>query len=99
MPSLDMSMTKNADFYKLVYREKRPQKVADFLLTKGFSKRSLINCRHRGGNVLVNHRRRYNNYLLHDGDEVILFWEMKNQMRHLNSLTYQLQLFKKQRII
>ncbi|MCT7717567.1 MAG: RluA family pseudouridine synthase, partial [Lactobacillus iners] len=52
MPSLDMSMTKNADFYKLVYREKRPQKVADFLLTKGFSKRSLINCRHRGGNVL-----------------------------------------------
>lgn len=71
MPSLDMSMTKNANFYKLVYREKRPQKVADFLLTKGFSKRSLINCRHRGGNVLVNHRRRYNNYLLHDGDEVI----------------------------
>ncbi len=43
-----------------------------FLRLKGFSKQALVNVRHHGGLLLVNHKRRLMNYHLQIGDQVIL---------------------------
>lgn len=57
--------------YKLNVSKKDPKNLGSFLLKQGFSRQALIKARHHGGMILVNHRRRYNNFHLKVGDEVI----------------------------
>lgn len=58
-------------YFKLIFKHKTPQQLGRFLMKNGFSHRALTNSRHHGGMILVNHKRRYSKYLLHEGDEVI----------------------------
>ena len=58
-------------YFKLIFKQKTPQQLGRFLMKNGFSHRALTNSRHHGGMMLVNHKRRYSKYLLHEGDEVI----------------------------
>lgn len=58
-------------YFKLIFENETPQQLGRFLLKNGFSHRAIINCRHHGGMMLVNHKRRYSKYLLHKNDEVI----------------------------
>lgn len=57
--------------FKVLVQDKAPKKLGAFLLKNGFSKRAVNNAKNAGGLLLVNHKRRYTNYLLHTGDEVI----------------------------
>ena len=57
--------------FKVIVQDKVPKKLGAFLLRSGFSKRAVNNAKNSGGMLLVNHRRRFTNYLLHQGDEVI----------------------------
>ena len=57
--------------FKVIVQDKVPKKLGAFLLQSGFSKRAVNNAKNSGGMLLVNHRRRFTNYLLHQGDEVI----------------------------
>lgn len=57
--------------FKVIVKEKTPRKLGAFLLKHGFSKRAVNNAKNSGGMILVNHKRRYTNYQLHLGDEVI----------------------------
>lgn len=52
-------------------RTKAPVQLGDFLLKNGFSKKALNDAKNNGGLMLVNHKRRYSNYRLHRGDEII----------------------------
>lgn len=57
--------------FKLVMKDKAPTRLGAFLMKQGFSKKAVIEAKNNGGLILVNHHRRYTNYLLHQGDEVI----------------------------
>ena len=57
--------------FKVTVNEKAPKKLGIFLLKNGFSKRAVNNAKNSGGMILVNHKRRYTNFNLHTGDEVI----------------------------
>ena len=57
--------------FKVTVDEKAPKKLGIFLLKNGFSKRAVNNAKNAGGMILVNHKRRYTNFNLHVGDEVI----------------------------
>jgi len=57
--------------FKVIVKDKVPKKLGAFLLQTGFSKRAVNNAKNSGGMLLVNHKRRFTNYLLHQGDEVI----------------------------
>ena len=57
--------------FKVIVQDKVPKKLGAFLLQSGFSKRAVNNAKNSGGMLLVNHKRRFTNYMLHQGDEVI----------------------------
>ncbi|PXY84240.1 RluA family pseudouridine synthase [Lactobacillus melliventris] len=57
--------------FKVIVQDKVPKKLGAFLLKNGFSKRAVNNAKNSGGMLLVNHKRRFTNYMLHQGDEVI----------------------------
>ena len=56
--------------FKVLVQDKAPKKLGAFLLKNGFSKRAVNNAKNAGGLLLVNHKKRYTNYLLHTGEEV-----------------------------
>lgn len=68
-------------YFKMIFENETPQQLGRFLLKNGFSHRAIINSRHHGGMMLVNHKRRYSKYLLKKGDEIIFILgnEKKNQ--------------------
>lgn len=68
-------------YFKLTFTSQTPQKLGRFLLKNGFSKRTITNSNHHGGMILVNHKRRYTSYIVHQGDEVIFLLgkEKENQ--------------------
>lgn len=57
--------------FKLIVKEKDPKKLGSFLLKNGFSRQALNKSKHHEGGIYVNHKRRYTNYHLQTGDEVI----------------------------
>lgn len=57
--------------FKVIVQDKVPKKLGAFLLKNGFSKRAVNNAKNSGGMLLVNHKRRFTNYMLNQGDEVI----------------------------
>lgn len=57
--------------FKVIVQDKAPKKLGVFLLKNGFSKRAVNNAKNSDGMLLVNHKRRFTNYILHQGDEVI----------------------------
>lgn len=57
--------------FKVIVQDKVPKKLGAFLLKSGFSKRAVNNAKNSGGMLLVNHKRRFTNYMLNQGDEVI----------------------------
>lgn len=65
----------------MIFENETPQQLGRFLLKNGFSHRAIINSRHHGGMMLVNHKRRYSKYLLKKGDEIIFILgnEKKNE--------------------
>lgn len=70
-------------YFKLIFNQETPQQLGRFLLKNGFSHRAIINCRHHGGMMLVNHHRRYAKYLLHQGDEVIFILGQEKENKWL----------------
>lgn len=70
-------------YFKLTFTHKTPQKLGRFLLKNGFSKRTITNSNHHGGMILVNHKRRYTSYTLHEGDEVIFLLGKEKENRWL----------------
>ncbi|CCI81704.1 RluA family pseudouridine synthase [Lactobacillus hominis] len=68
-------------YFKMIFENETPQQLGRFLLKNGFSHRAIINSRHHGGMMLVNHKRRYSKYLLKKGDEIIFILgnEKKNE--------------------
>lgn len=57
--------------FKLIVQTKAPTQLGAFLMKNGFSKKTLNDAKNNGGLMLVNHKRRYSNYQLHQGDEII----------------------------
>ncbi|MDF7672333.1 RluA family pseudouridine synthase [Lactobacillus sp. ESL0701] len=57
--------------FKLKFTSKSPKKLGAFLMNNGFSKQAINNAKNHAGLILVNHKRRYTSYQLHDGDEII----------------------------
>lgn len=57
--------------FKLTVQKRDPKKLGSFLLKNGFSHQAIVKARHHHGMLLVNHRRRYLNFDLKIGDEVI----------------------------
>lgn len=57
--------------YKIIVQNEAPIELGAFLLKNGFSKQAINNAKNRDGMLIVNHKIRYTNYRLHQGDEVI----------------------------
>lgn len=57
--------------FKLKVLAEDPMQLGSFLLHNGFSKQEVVRAKAHHGMILVNHRRRYTNYYLKEGDEVI----------------------------
>ena len=74
-------------YFKLLFNQKTPQQLGRFLMKNGFSHRALTNSRHHGGMMLVNHKRRYSKYLLHEGDEVIFIIGQEKENKWLRAST------------
>lgn len=71
--------------YKLIVSKKDPKKLGSFLLKNGFSHQALIKARHHGGMVLVNHKRRYNSFMLKVGDVVHFIPAQEKQNKFLKA--------------
>lgn len=56
--------------FKLIVQERDPKKLGSFLLKNGFSKQAINKAKHRGGMILVNHKRRHTSFKLKKDDEV-----------------------------
>ncbi|MBP2057620.1 23S rRNA pseudouridine1911/1915/1917 synthase [Lactobacillus colini] len=70
-------------YFKLIFTHKTPQNLGRFLLKSGFSKRTITNSNQHGGMIFVNHKRRYTNYLLHEGDEVVFMLGKEKENQYL----------------
>lgn len=57
--------------FKYIVTEKDPKRLGLFLSKKKLSKQVIVNAKHNGGMLLVNHRRRFTNFMLKNGDEVL----------------------------
>lgn len=57
--------------FKLIVQTKAPKQLGAFLMKNGFSKKAVTDAKNNGGLILVNHKRRYTNFMLHPQDEVI----------------------------
>ena len=57
--------------FKLIVQTKAPKQLGAFLMKNGFSKKAVTDAKNNGGLILVNHKRRYTNFVLHPQDEVI----------------------------
>lgn len=57
--------------FKLIVQNKAPKNLGAFLLKNGFSKKAINNAKNCNGLILVNHKRRYTNFHLRLGDEII----------------------------
>ncbi|CAM3088645.1 23S rRNA pseudouridine1911/1915/1917 synthase [Lactobacillus bombicola] len=67
MPLLVIKMT----IFKVMVATDKPISLGSFLEKSGFSKQAINNAKNLGGWLLVNHKKRYTNYLVRSGDEVI----------------------------
>lgn len=57
--------------FKFIVSEEDPKRLGPFLSKKKLSKQAIVNAKHNGGMLLVNHRRRFTNFTLKVGDEVL----------------------------
>lgn len=57
--------------FKFEVKQDDPKQLGSFLLKKGISKQAVVTAKKKNGMILVNHRRRYTNYHVETGDEVI----------------------------
>lgn len=57
--------------FKIIVEKNAPKELGAFLMKNGFSKKAINSAKSNGGMILVNHKRRYTNYRLHLGDEII----------------------------
>ena len=57
--------------FKVKVENKAPVELGAFLMKNGFSKKAVNDAKNNDGMILVNHKRRFTNYQLHFGDEVI----------------------------
>lgn len=69
----------------MIVKERDPKTLGSFLLKNGFSRQAISRARHHGGFVFVNHHRRYNNFKLRLGDEVIFIPAKEKKNKWLQS--------------
>lgn len=83
-------------YFKLIYNQKAPQQLGRFLIKNGFSHRNITNARNNGGLMLVNHKRRYTKWMLHQGDEVIFILGQEKDNKWLKPNEGELNILKEE---
>lgn len=80
--------------FKLTVKERDPKKLGSFLLKNGFSRQAINKSKNNGGQIFVNHKRRYTSYHLNTGDEVIFVTGKEKENPFLHSSKGALEIVK-----